>query len=179
MKPSGCVVFAAWFLVLAVQASAQAPPQTLDAAMATIQPSQQLILHQADGRKVSARFVSTQGDEMEFRVLRSFRRDPLKRFSQSSIARVDVVDSNINGVLIGALIGTFASIVVGSATTTCTPCAEAPPMWVALFPAAGIGTGAYLDARNNRTIYERSVPPSNVSAMARWPRRGAAIRISF
>ena len=100
-------------------------------------------------------------------------------FAKDVVQRIDVVDSALNGILLGAAAGVGVTAIVASRATD--PL-EKSYAWWALGTFLGVGgasAGSFIDQRVNKTIYERGTPTPTVAFVPMVGRRRMGVAASF
>lgn len=134
-------------LTVAPMASAQETPvHSFD--LLQIQIGQRLIVKPEEGRSVEGRLVSRIGNELAIERRRWNFKKERKVFTEQSVRRVELMDSTLNGTLIGAGVGLLGSAVVYE---TCESLGCVLPF--TLSSVLGPLLGQAIDATHNRALY--------------------------
>lgn len=140
------------FAAFGTDALAQAPVQSFADLQSVLQVGQKILVISRDGIRIPGTVVSIAGSELEIKqALLWFERNKRTIFDEASVKRIEVADSTLNGILIGAGLGVLAGWAI---------IANAPPndegeslVLGSLSPMAGGLLGMWIDERVNRLLY--------------------------
>jgi hypothetical protein len=166
-------------VMTATESAAQTiPSQSFEDLQKLLKPGQQIVVRDQDGRKQSGRFVSMTGQDFVLDVQRWLRRPQRRSVAEGDVSRVDVRDSALNGVLIGAGIGA-ALAAYGAAH--CDDCDSSVVMFgMGVYISAGAAIGEVVDRFVNQTVYASpQTRRVQLEPLVGFSRAGVAARIRF
>jgi hypothetical protein len=134
----------------ATSAGAQTPPaQSFEQLRTTLSVGKNLIIRDADGRKITGRLSSLTDSQIEVES-RRWIRSRKQTFNESAVRRIQIRDNAWNGTLLGLGIGAAGSLVICSVDDSQESCLAS----AVLGPLVGVNLGALVDVLNNRTVYQ-------------------------
>ena len=167
------------------RARSVAVPSSFEALPLVLKVGQEVRVRVDTGRAIRGKVVSI----TDARLVIARRQNPFpyfrprkeQAFAKDIVQRVDVVDSALNGALLGAAAGVGLTAVVASGASDSVDAAGSWMLFGPLFGVAGAAAGGLIDVLMSKTIYEREprTPTVALAPMLGRGRRGVMAQVHF